>query len=62
MSDALVPSERLRFVERTVQSIEGGPPPHTVKILQQWFTLNAPAYMRGNEGEWRDVEVVKESA
>ena len=58
MSNIFVPSERLRFVLRNVIRSDG---PHTQRVLQQWYTLNVPSYMRGDEGEWRDVELVQEA-
>ena len=58
MSHLFVPTERLRFVERNVIRSDG---PHTDRILQQFYTPNMPAYMRGDEGEWRDVELVQEA-
>ncbi len=59
----LAPTPRLRFVERTidVDIVDPGQDmgARTVRILQQWFAENVPAYMRDDAaGEWRDVEVV----
>jgi hypothetical protein len=28
-----------------------------MQVLQQWWAADVPSYMRGNEGEWRDVLV-----
>ena len=56
ISAGFVPTERLRFEKRTVPDGSGL---RAVMILQQWYTIDAPNYMRGNEGEWRDVECVE---
>ena len=53
----LVPTEQLRFVERAshINTYE------THRVLQQFWAINAPKYMRSKEeGEWRDVECVKD--
>jgi hypothetical protein len=50
------PTTRLRFVERAVPeavSVNGTP---TIRVLQQYWAEEMPAYMRDNaKGEWRDV-------
>ena len=56
------PTSKLRFIERRppddpVDGPAGGP---ARKILQQWWAPDMPAYMRGSDGEWRDVPVVTE--
>ena len=61
------PTERLRFVERqTSEGVEQKSKKttvaRTVRILQQWFAPNVPSFMRGNEGEWRDVSIESENA
>lgn len=51
MTDAYVPTPRLRFVYRDTLS-EG------LRVLQQWFAPDMPGYMRDPKvGEWRDVPV-----
>lgn len=51
MSEDWVATPKIRWVRPADTS--AGP-----DRLQQWFAPDAPAYMRGSEGEWRDVEVV----
>jgi hypothetical protein len=53
----LIPTARLRFVERAVSlDAENSA---TVKILQQYWAEDMPGYMRDlAKGEWRDVECV----
>jgi hypothetical protein len=48
------PTENLRFVQREVAVPDGSI--ITIKVLQQWHAPDLPKYMRGAEGEWRDVE------
>jgi hypothetical protein len=57
----LAPTARLRFVERTVER-EGKKSATTVRILQQFWALDVPSYMRGKEGQWRDVPLEVEYA
>jgi hypothetical protein len=48
----------LRFVERAVQD---GKRTTVVRVLQQWWAPNMPAYMADpNTGEWRDVPLQAE--
>jgi hypothetical protein len=58
MSAAFVPTENLRFVEREVAVADGTQV--TMRILQQWHAMDLPKYMRGAEGEWRDVPTWRE--
>ena len=52
------PTSKLRFVEReTSLDAENA---QTMRVLQQWWAPDLPAFMRGGEGEWRDVEMVRE--
>lgn len=55
--NALIPTARLRFVERAVSlDAENSA---TMKILQQYWAEDMPGYMRDlAKGEWRDVECV----
>jgi hypothetical protein len=50
----LSPSPRLRWYRRGAGEA----------VLQQYFTVDVPAYMRSNTtpGEWRDVPVVEDLA
>lgn len=57
------PTTRLRFVEREGEPVLGEDEKlrATVRyVLQQWHAPDLPAYMRGAEGEWRDVPVKSE--
>ena len=54
----LVPTERLRFVKREVPV--PGATPIELRILQQWYAIDMPKYMRSGEGEWRDVPLMTE--
>ena len=67
------PTERLRFVERTVsrEVVQKGTKKQpgdivrveSVKILQQWYAPRMAEYMRDPRvGEWRDVPMVEETA
>ena len=58
-----VATARLRFVERPLPEtmVEGVRTLHVARILQQWFAPELPRYMRGSEGEWRDVELERET-
>jgi hypothetical protein len=48
---SLAPTPKLRFVDRAGS-----------KILQQYWDLDVPSYMRGgSHGEWRDVETTAET-
>ena len=56
MASKLVPTTRLRFVERLPDA--GQPAGPVRRILQQYFAEDMPGYMRDHaKGEWRDVEV-----
>ena len=50
------PTARLRWVRRAPQYDD----PRGAMILQQWHAPDVPGYMRGSEGEWRDVPVESE--
>jgi hypothetical protein len=55
---SLAPTPKLRWVRRIDETdartmIEEGVRPRMV--LQQWWAAYVPSYMRGMEGEWRDV-------
>jgi hypothetical protein len=56
------PTNRLRFVERTVLTQEHGG--ITVRILQQWWASDLNCYedwiMQAN-GEWRDIPLEAEA-
>jgi hypothetical protein len=56
------PTNRLRFVERTVLTPEHGG--ITVRILQQWWASDPDCYedwaMQAN-GEWRDIPLEAEA-
>lgn len=54
-----VPTAALRFIERKVPVADGSG--ISIKVLQQWHAPDLPKYMRGAEGEWRDVPLVPES-
>jgi hypothetical protein len=62
MSDfKLIPTVRLRFIERP-SSDPSRPSGASTKILQQWFAPDMPGYMRdAAKGEWRDVPLEPES-
>ncbi len=47
----LVPTESLRFID-DVRGMQ------MQRVLQQWYAPDMPKYMRGSEGEWRDVPLV----
>jgi hypothetical protein len=61
------PTATLRFVEREVkrEKIQNAPEiwsMSTVRILQQWFAPDVPAYMVDpTQGEWRDIVIEKET-
>lgn len=63
MSADWKPTPRLRWTLRTT-TVQDDPtrPAYTTRILQQWYAPDVPAYMRGSEGEWRDVPVEAEVA
>lgn len=60
---SLAPTSKLRWVMRTEAE---APPdadgmrwvPTPQRVLQQWWAADVPSYMRGTEGEWRDVDTV----
>lgn len=55
------PTARLRFVARAVPTREGTAM-LSVRILQQWFAPDVPAYMVDpTQGEWRDVALESET-
>lgn len=54
----LAPTAKLRFVER--ESLLDAENAQTIRVLQQFFAPDVPEFMRGKEGEWRDVECVRE--
>jgi len=56
MADNFVPTAGLRFVLRDVRI--GEDLVRNTRILQQWWAPEVPRYMRGPDGEWRDVELV----
>jgi hypothetical protein len=60
---SLAPTPKLRWVRRIDETdartmIEEGVRPRIV--LQQWWAADVPSYMRGSEGEWRDVDTADE--
>ena len=63
----MTPTNRLRFVERTIT--KQTPVPGTayvlsegleVRILQQWWEPEYQEYNAGKTGEWRDVPLEEE--
>jgi hypothetical protein len=54
----LAPTSKLRFVER--DSSLDAENAQTIRILQQFWAPDLPPFMRGKDGEWRDVECVRE--
>lgn len=58
----LVPTMRLRFVERKVPKVGAKGGWAEWRVLQQWYSENIPDYMRSRNdvGEWRDVPIVGE--
>jgi hypothetical protein len=56
---AYAPTAKLRFVERAVSlDAENSA---TARVLQQWFAPDVPKYMiDASQGEWRDVECVRQ--
>jgi hypothetical protein len=61
---SLAPTPRLRFVRRPVSTpdptVEYGVTVTGERVLQQWWAADVPSYMRGSEGEWRDVDTADE--
>lgn len=58
-SNNFVPTSKLRWIERE-EPQEGIVALVKVRILQQWHAPDVQGFMRGNEGEWRDVECVSD--
>lgn len=61
------PTARLRFVMRTPVAVSKSQQkrfdvagPISMRVLQQWYAPDIEEYMRGKEGEWRDVVVEEE--
>ena len=50
------PTARLRWVRRPMP----WETPLDDHVLQQWYAPNVADYMRGGEGEWRDVLLEEE--
>jgi hypothetical protein len=64
----LVPTTRLRFVEKAIQIAPAEPETNTramskmARVLQQFWAEDMPGYMRDQaKGEWRDVALESES-
>lgn len=55
----MTPTNKLRFVERSVPATEFGPNiSKTVRVLQQWWEPPYPG--SAWDGEWRDVPIEEE--
>jgi hypothetical protein len=52
------PTTKLRFIEK--ESSLDAENAQTIRVLQQWWAPDVPEFMRGRDGEWRDVECVRE--
>ena len=61
MTSELVPTTRLRFVERVPGWVPLGAPFQMQHVLQQWWE-NADSSAHPTPGEWRDVPVEEECA
>jgi hypothetical protein len=58
--EIVVPTNKLRFVERDSYSKNGEhfTHPHKVRILQQWWASTT----KYGSGQWRDIPIEQESA
>jgi hypothetical protein len=55
----LAPTTKLRFVEK--ESSLDAENAQTIIILQQFWAPDVPEFMRGKDGEWRDVECFRDA-
>jgi hypothetical protein len=55
------PTPRLRWVERPLWADATKSVGSMVRVLQQWWAPDVDKYMRGAEGEWRDVGFEEEA-
>lgn len=57
----MIPTPRLRFVERLVVVSDAQQIAKTVRTLQQWWAVKInDDILTNNNGEWRDVPLEKE--
>jgi len=57
----MIPTPRLRFVERLVVVSDAQQIAKTVRTLQQWWAVKInDDILANNNGEWRDVPLEKE--
>jgi hypothetical protein len=53
------PTARLRLERRVMGGVGEGATRWYDYVLQQWHAPDVPGYLRGGEGEWRDVPIVE---